>query len=55
MSAQAFGRPVEILLVEDSPADVRLMEEALVQNGIPHHLSVVGDGMEASAFLKQEG
>ena len=55
MSAQAFGRPVEILLVEDSPADVRLMEEALVQNGIPHHLSVVGDGMEASALLKQEG
>jgi len=46
---------VEILLVEDNPADVRLTEEALRESGRPLHLSVAPDGVEALAFLRREG
>jgi len=49
------ARPVEILLVEDSPADVRLTREALKQYKVLNKLSVVGDGEQAIAFLRQEG
>jgi two-component system, chemotaxis family, response regulator Rcp1 len=45
----------KILLVEDSPGDVRLMEEALQESQEPTHLSVVRDGEEALAFLRQQG
>jgi len=55
MSAQNFGRPVEILLVEDSAGDVRLTREALNENKMANNLSVVGDGAEAMAFLRREG
>jgi CheY-like chemotaxis protein len=48
-------RPVEILLVEDNPADVRLTREAFKEARLANHLSVVGDGMEALAFLRREG
>ena len=44
-------RPVEILLVEDSPADVRMMQEALHMAEIAHHLAVVSDGEEALHYL----
>lgn len=47
--------PIEILLVEDNPADVRLTREALKEEKIHNHLSVVSDGVEALAFLRQEG
>lgn len=47
-------RPVEILLVEDSPADVRLIKEALKEGKIFNTLTVVEDGVEALAFLKRE-
>lgn len=43
--------PVEILLVEDSPADVRLTIEALRQARLANRLHVVGDGEEAMDFL----
>jgi CheY-like chemotaxis protein len=46
-------RPVEILLVEDSPADVRFFREALGLAGIRHHLSTVTNGEEALAFLRR--
>jgi len=48
-------RPAEILLVEDSPADVRLTQEALKEYKVLNNLSVVGDGEQAIAFLRREG
>jgi len=47
-------RPVEILLVEDNPGDVRLTQEALIEGKVYHNLSVVGDGVDALAFLRRE-
>ncbi len=47
--------PVEILLVEDNPGDVRLTREALKTCKINNSLSVVGDGEEAMSFLRREG
>ena len=47
--------PVEILLVEDSPADVRLTIEALRDAKVRNNLHVAQDGEEALAFLRQEG
>ena len=54
---QAAGesRPVEILLVEDNPGDVRLTAEGLREGKIRNNLRVVGDGVEAMAFLRHEG
>jgi chemotaxis family two-component system response regulator Rcp1 len=49
------GRSIEILLVEDNPGDVRLTEEALKDGKVSNRLNVVGDGVEALAFLRQEG
>ena len=49
------GKPIEILLVEDSPGDVRLAQEALKDSKIVNTLHVVGDGVEAMAFLRREG
>jgi len=49
------GRPAEFLLVEDNPGDVRLTQEALKECKLRNNLSVVGDGVEALAFLRREG
>lgn len=46
---------IDILLVEDNPADVRLTQEAFKTTTVPNHLHVVRDGAEAMAFLEQEG
>ena len=46
---------IEILLVEDSPGDIRLTQEALKESKISNNLHVVMDGEEAIAFLKKEG
>jgi CheY-like chemotaxis protein len=54
MSAATPIKPVEILLVEDNPGDVRLTMEALKEGRILHHLTVVKDGVEALAFLRHE-
>ncbi len=51
----SLARPAEILLVEDSPGDVRLMQEALKEGKVANRISVVGDGVEAMAFLRREG
>ena len=48
-------KPIEILLVEDNEADVRLTREALKENKVANELHVVGDGEEAIAFLRQQG
>jgi two-component system, chemotaxis family, response regulator Rcp1 len=49
------GRPVEILLVEDNPGDIRLTVEVLKEVEVHTNLSVVKDGVEAMAFLRREG
>jgi two-component system, chemotaxis family, response regulator Rcp1 len=49
------GRPVEILLVEDNPGDVRLTIEALKEGKVRNSLSVARDGVEALAFLRRQG
>jgi len=46
---------VEILLVEDNPADVRLVREALKESKILNNLIVVEDGVEAMDFLRKKG
>jgi two-component system, chemotaxis family, response regulator Rcp1 len=48
------SKPVEILLVEDSPGDVRLTVEALKEAKVLNRLSVATDGVEALAFLRRE-
>jgi CheY-like chemotaxis protein len=52
---EAGGRPKEVLLVEDSPGDVRLTKEAFRAANASIHLHVASDGIEAIAFLKREG
>ncbi len=47
--------PVDILLVEDNPADVRLTREALKEAKVLNRLHVVSDGVEAIEFLRLEG
>jgi two-component system, chemotaxis family, response regulator Rcp1 len=47
--------PIEILLVEDSPADVDLTREALEDTKVHNNLSIVSDGVEALTFLRREG
>jgi two-component system, chemotaxis family, response regulator Rcp1 len=54
-SLQPVTRPMEILLVEDNPGDVRLTREALRECGVQNHLSVASDGVEALAFLRRQG
>lgn len=45
---------IEVLLVEDSPGDVRLTREAFKDAKVHIHLHVASDGAEAMAFLKRE-
>jgi chemotaxis family two-component system response regulator Rcp1 len=49
------GRPIEILLVEDNPGDVRLTMEGLTESKVRNNLHVASDGVEAMAFLRREG
>jgi chemotaxis family two-component system response regulator Rcp1 len=49
------GKPIEVLLIEDSPGDVRLTQEAFRDVNQFVYLHVVNDGVEALAFLKHEG
>jgi chemotaxis family two-component system response regulator Rcp1 len=47
--------PIQILLVEDNPADVRLTLEALKEGKIANIMNVAHDGVEALEFLKKLG
>ena len=49
------GTPIDVLLVEDSPGDVRLTQEALRDANRAIHLHVACDGVEAMEFLRREG
>lgn len=55
MRAIGAAGPVEVLLVEDSPGDVRLTREAFKDAKMHINFSVVSDGAEAMEFLKREG
>ncbi|STX52316.1 two-component response regulator [Legionella busanensis] len=48
-------QPIQILLIEDSIGDIRLTEEVFKESNLKINLSIVMDGVEAMAFLRQEG
>ena len=55
MISQKMGSPIEILLVEDNPGDIRLTKEAFNECKVYNNLHTVVDGEEAMAFLLREG
>lgn len=56
LAAPQDSRPIEILLVEDNPGDVRIAVEALKDCRVPNRLNVTEDGVEAIRFLRgQDG
>lgn len=55
MSLEVEEKPKIILLVEDNKADIRLIEEALKNSVINYEMVTTRDGMEAMAYLRQEG
>jgi chemotaxis family two-component system response regulator Rcp1 len=46
--------PIEVLLVEDNPGDVRLVREVFKDSQLPYNLSVAKDGAEAISFLQRQ-
>ncbi|HBG93463.1 MAG: response regulator [Nitrospirae bacterium RIFOXYB2_FULL_43_5] len=55
MNNRDNGKPIVILLVEDNPGDVRLIQEVLKEAKVKNDLHVVYDGVDALAFLRREG
>ena len=55
MGTYESAKPIEILLVEDSPDDVVLTIEALKEGKVRNRVSVAEDGEEAMSFLRREG
>ena len=55
MHVDPVGRPMEILLVEDSLTHARLAIGALRSGGVEHRMTLVRDGQEALSFLFREG
>jgi CheY-like chemotaxis protein len=49
-----IGSPIEILLVEDNPGDIRLTQEVLKEGKVQNQLSIVENGVQALSFLKKE-
>jgi CheY-like chemotaxis protein len=49
------SRTIEILLVEDNPGDARLTLEAFKEGKVSNNLTVMGDGVEALAYLRRQG
>ena len=49
------SQPISVLLVEDDPGDVVLIEEAFEHNKVRNSLKIVGDGVEAMAYLQDRG
>lgn len=52
---ETAGRPIEILLVEDNPADVRMTVEILKETKVRNTLTVAADGIEALELLHRTG
>ncbi|QLE58051.1 response regulator [Nostoc sp. TCL26-01] len=55
MSVETAEKHKTIFLVEDNKADIRLIQEAFKNSLIPHQVVTVRDGMDAMAYLRQEG
>ena len=55
MSQPTESQPIAVLLVEDDPGDVVLIQEAFEHNKVRNRLHVVGDGVEAMDFLRNGG
>jgi two-component system, chemotaxis family, response regulator Rcp1 len=55
MPAEAVGRPMEVLLVEDSLVFARLAVGAVKKSQVPHRLTWLADGQEAADFLNRQG
>jgi len=55
MATQEYGKPIDILLVEDNPGDSRLAMEALKESKLRNNLHIVTDGVEAMDFLYKRG
>ena len=51
---QKYSKPVDILLVEDNPGDVRLTQEAFREARMPIKINVAMDGEEAIAYLRHQ-
>lgn len=48
-------KKAEVLLVEDNPGDIRLLQEAFKEGEVVSHLNITRDGEQAMAYLRQEG
>jgi len=55
MRRETVGRPMEILLVEDSLTSARLTMGALKNGGLEHRMTWLTDGSEAAGFLRRQG
>lgn len=55
MIAETDEKHKIIFLVEDNKADIRLIQEALKNSSVPHQIISVRDGIDAMAYLRQEG
>jgi len=55
LSVETDEKHKTIFLVEDNKADIRLIEEALKNSTVPHQVVAVRNGMDAMAYLRQEG
>lgn len=51
MKLSEAGRPIEVLIVEDNPADRQLLTEALLEAALPVHATAAGDGEKALEVL----
>ena len=55
MEPETLTRPIDILLVEDNPGDVRLTREIFKESKVRNNLMVVDNGEEALFWLRQQG
>jgi len=49
------GKVLEILIVEDNPGDIRIIQESFKEMGLPNILRVVKNGVEALQYLRRQG
>ena len=55
VSPNTIGQPIEILLIEDNPGDVRLTLATFRAGGVRNPIHVSNDGEDALAYLRREG
>ena len=54
MIKEKTHKPIEILLIEDNPGDVRLTQEALKEGKVLNNMDIASDGVDALAYLRRE-